>query len=68
MRDIVNACLTHKKSRMESGELSRRSFADLYHVGGLLVDAFKDRPVEDLMLEDFGQSWARGVRQSRWPI
>lgn len=67
MRDIVNACLTHKKTRIESGELSRRSFADLYHVGGLLVDAFKDRPVEDLMPEDFGQFRAE-LSKGRSPV
>ncbi len=55
MRDIVNACLTHKKIRIESGELSRRSFADLLPRRWPAGRCVQDRPVENLMPEDFGQ-------------
>ena len=59
MRDVVNHCLTDKRHRMLSGELTERSFADLYSTGGILVEEFRDQPVEDLTPTDFARFRAK---------
>lgn len=54
MRMVCNAFLTSKKNKLESGELSARSFTDYYRTCERLLDHFrKDRRVDDLRPDDF---------------
>ena len=52
--DIVNRFLTAKKTLMQSGELSSRSFSDYYETAIRFTDTVgKARPADDLRAEDF---------------
>jgi integrase len=54
VRLLCNAFLTSKKAKLDSGELSPRSFADYFAICGLLVDKLgRDRRVDDLRPNDF---------------
>ena len=54
LRTLANKFLTAKKLKLESGGLSRSSFADYHRVCGVLIDHFgKDRRVDDLRPDDF---------------
>ena len=54
LRTLCNAFLTSKKNRLESGELSRQSFADYYNTCDRLIEYIgRDRRVDDLPPDDF---------------
>jgi integrase len=54
LRHLSNAYLKHKKSQVDSGELSPRTLADCYRICAELIDHFGlDRLVDDLRQEDF---------------
>jgi hypothetical protein len=56
LRDLCNQFLSSKRSVLESGKLSPRSFADYLETSRQLIDFFgKHRPVDDLMPTDFGR-------------
>ncbi|HKB05860.1 MAG TPA: hypothetical protein VKD90_26935, partial [Gemmataceae bacterium] len=52
--DVVNSFLTEKRSKVESGELSERTWADYYAACDVVVDHFgRDAVVTDLGPSDF---------------
>jgi len=54
VRLLVNAFLSSKKAKLESGELSPRSFTDYHKTCAVLVDRLgRDRRVDDLRPDDF---------------
>ena len=54
IRDLCNAFLAAKKSRLDTGELAARSFADLHATCKRLGNAFRwNRLVSDLAADDF---------------
>ena len=56
VRDLVNRFLTAKQSRVATGELSARSFADYHATCARLITTFgPNRPVVDLHSNDFEQ-------------
>jgi integrase len=60
-----NAFLTAKKSSLDSGELSARSFQDYFRTCSNLVDKFgRDRRVDDLRPEDF-RDFRAALRKTR---
>ncbi|TWT92456.1 site-specific tyrosine recombinase XerC [Botrimarina colliarenosi] len=63
--DVVNAFLSAKKSRVESGEVSQRFWDELHDVAERLVDHLgRDRAVDDLAPADFvdlRRKFAQGV-------
>lgn len=62
LRDLANRFLTAKRRRVESGELSQRSFGDYHAMMARLLKALgPHRLVADLLPEDFARlraSWA----------
>ncbi len=51
---MCNAFLTSKKAKLDSGELSLRSFQDYYRTCEILIDSLeRDRRVDDLPPDDF---------------
>lgn len=56
IRELCNRFLTSKESRLESGELSRRTFDDYHRAAATVIEQFgRPRLVNDLTPEDFGQ-------------
>ncbi len=56
LRDLANRFLSAKQRRMEAGEMSPRSFNDLFHTAGLLLSGLgKDRRADDITQADFGK-------------
>jgi integrase len=54
LRTLCNAFLNSKRSKLESGKLSERSFRDYYKACERLIDHFgRDRRVDDLRPDDF---------------
>ena len=54
LRDVCNRFLTSKQGKLESGELSRNSFADYHRVCDRMIDFFgRSRRVDQLCPEDF---------------
>ncbi len=54
VRELVNAFLTSKESKLDGGELTERTFLDYYRACQSLVDQLgKDRRVDDLSPKDF---------------
>ncbi len=54
VRDLCNRFLTAKNERVETGEITPRTFADYHATCSRLVDTFgKNRPVDGLAAEDF---------------
>jgi hypothetical protein len=54
VRDMVNRFLTTKQNLVDSGELSSRSWTDYHATCERILKAFgMNRPVEDLVAEDF---------------
>jgi integrase len=54
IRLLCNAFLTSKKSKLDSGELSPRSFLDYHKICAVLIDKLgRDRLVDDLRPDDF---------------
>jgi integrase len=54
LRDLANAFCNHKKTLLDAGELSPRTFNDAYATCKLLVDHFgPDRLLTDIRQEDF---------------
>ena len=54
VRLLCNAFLTSKKMRLESGELSPRTFSEYHRFCAMLLDHFgKDRRVDDIRPDDF---------------
>ncbi len=54
MREVSNQFLTSKKSKLESGDLSKRHFDDLHRACDTVIKAFgRNRSVEDLRPDDF---------------
>ncbi len=54
VRDLVNRFLSAKKNRLDTGELSARSFSDYYATCGRVVNCFgRNRLVVDLAADDF---------------
>ncbi|HEX4072733.1 MAG TPA: tyrosine-type recombinase/integrase [Planctomycetaceae bacterium] len=61
VRALCNHFLTAKKARLESGELSPRTFADYFTICELLVDGLgRGRRVDDLRTDDFA------AMRSKW--
>jgi len=68
IRELANQFLTSKKQRLESGELTSRTWADYYRVCGSLTDHFgKDRPVSDLRPDDFDAYRAK-LAKTKGPV
>lgn len=62
--DVVNAFLTAKRERVESGELSSRMWSEYHRTGERIVDAFgRTRQVDDLRPEDFGQLRSKSAKR-----
>ncbi|MBM4069104.1 MAG: hypothetical protein FJ271_09195 [Planctomycetes bacterium] len=56
MKQLVNAFLALKESKMEAGELSPRSYRDYFLTCEILIDQFsRERLVSDLRHDDFRQ-------------
>ena len=56
VRELANRFLTYKESRVDSGELNRRTFEDYHRACKCVIDEFgKDRGVGDLDTDDFAQ-------------
>jgi hypothetical protein len=56
LRELVNRFLTHKKVRMQEGELTPRTFRDYYDTcERLLVEVGKEKPFEVIHSDDFEQ-------------
>jgi integrase len=56
LKDVCNAFLTSKRDKIDTGELSPRSFDDYYQTCECLIGHFdKDRRVDDLRPEDFAR-------------
>ncbi len=54
VRLLCNAFLTSKKTKLDTGELSARSFQDYYRTCELLIDGLgRDKRVDDLRPDDF---------------
>lgn len=53
VKDLANRFLTAKTRKMEAGELTQRSFQELFSTAKRLIEAFGDRFVEDLSGADF---------------
>jgi integrase len=54
VRLLCNAFLTSKKTKVDTGELSARSFQDYYRTCELLIDGLgRDKRVDDLRPDDF---------------
>src|SRR5262245_17038824 len=54
LRDLCNRYLTSKRHRLDSGEITPRSFHDNYESCALLIGQFgKDRLAVDLAADDF---------------
>lgn len=69
--DVVNSYLTEKRRRVDTGELSARSFADYYAVCEEVVGTLgRTRPVAGLRPEDFARLRAKAAarRQSPWSL
>jgi integrase len=67
VKTLVNAFLNHKQARVDSGELSRRTWADYKATTDLIVERFgRNRLVEDLDALDFER--LRVVIIKRWGI
>jgi integrase len=63
VRVLCNKFLTAKKARLDSGELSPRTFADYFTICGQLVDGLgRDRRVDDLRTDDFAALRAKWSR------
>src|SRR5262249_13451209 len=54
VKRLVNKFLNFKRNRIETGELSPRSFQDYYITAQRIMAAFGNRPVDDLKADDFG--------------
>ncbi|QKK07449.1 MAG: hypothetical protein HND58_04280 [Planctomycetota bacterium] len=55
LRDLANHFLTAKKRQRESGELSLRSFDDLYRTCSMVLEHLgRHRRLDDITTEDFG--------------
>jgi integrase len=65
VKDVCNAFLNHKQARLDSGELSRRTWNDAKSVCDRLVSYFgKARRVADLRPDDFSR--LRAKMAQRW--
>lgn len=65
LKDLCNAFLTFKTQMRDSGELAPRSFDRYYASCEMLLDSLgKDRPVDDLIAEDFQN--LRAAMAKRW--
>jgi integrase len=54
VRLLCNAFLTSKRAKVDSGELSARSFQDYFNTCGLLIDRLgRDKRIDDLRPDDF---------------
>lgn len=54
VRDLVNRFLTAKQNRVETGELSRKTWVDYHATAGRVVRLFgADRRADDLLPQDF---------------
>jgi hypothetical protein len=64
VKDLLNAYLTHKRHRLDSGELSPRSFGDLYQTCDRLAKWLGlTRLVDDLAADDFQMLRATMAKQ-----
>ncbi len=65
VRLLCNAFLTSKRAKLDSGELSPRSFKDYFNTCAILVDQFgRDRRVDDLRPDDF-ESLRKAIARTR---
>ena len=56
LRDLVNRFLTAKQRRVDSGEMTARSFSDYFQTAERMLKALgKDRRVDDVTAGDFGR-------------
>ncbi len=54
VRLLCNSFLTSKRAKVDSGELSRRSFQDYFNTCAILIDRLgRDRRIDDLRPDDF---------------
>jgi integrase len=68
VRDLANAFLTHKRNLLHAGELTDRTFAEYFATCERLVKVLgKDRPVDDLLADDFDKLRAQ-IARSWGPI
>jgi hypothetical protein len=68
VRELVNGFLISKKSLLNSGELSSRTWRGYFTTGKMLVEAFgKERQVDDLAGKDFEQLRAKFAK-TRGPV
>lgn len=56
VRDLVNHYLTAKQRKVDAGEMQRRTWLEYHQTCGYVVEFFgRDRVVEDLASDDFGE-------------
>ncbi|MDQ7012440.1 MAG: tyrosine-type recombinase/integrase [Planctomycetota bacterium] len=68
LRDLANHFLTAKKRQRESGELSLRSFDDLYRTCSMVLEHLgRHRRLDDITTEDFGGLRA-SLGEGRGPV
>lgn len=68
VRDLVNRFLTSKKTLLDSGELSHRTFNDYHATGERLIKGLgRERLVDDLAGTDFERLRAR-IAKKRGPV
>ena len=68
VRDLCNRFLTHKKSLLEAGEITKGTFGEYYATCERLCRVFgKGRPVDDLVTDDF-QAVRRDITKSWGPV
>jgi integrase len=64
LKDVCNAFARHKKTLLQAGELSQRSYDEYYATCSRLIKAFgRLRPVDDLIADDFRQLRAQIARK-----
>lgn len=68
VRLLCNAFLTSKKARLDTGELSPRSFQNYFHTCELLIDRLgRDRRIDDLRPDDF-ERLRKELAKTRGPV
>lgn len=65
LKDLCNSFLTQKQQLLASGELAPRTFDRYFATCTMLINSFgKDRPVDDLVADDFQN--LRAAMAKRW--
>ena len=59
VRQMANLFLTAKRTALQMGNITARTFNDYYNVSGSLVGFFEDKPVPELRPDDFGRYLAK---------